>query len=577
MTLLASVGGRLHALGGGRFLHVGRDGASRELDGADAFVLDRCGCFESLDAHRRALQSAGMPAELAQASLARLHGMNLLVDFPALLAACATPEERPSDAPPRLVVRSWHRPGGVARLLASLRAQEHRHAVAYDIVVVDDTDDAGFAKATRELVAAHARVARGTIALLGTTERRSALERLARVLPTQREPVLHGLLDPAVPSAVTGSRSWNWALLLAAGGTLSILDDDTVFPLRWPDDGSELIDPADASEAGIRFFDDDGCFAAAELADEPFEWLGRWLGRSAPARVARGWNEAPLRGRPAREFEYLTSGARVVGVVPGLYGGLALDTSAYALASNSYSQASLWRAPWQPARLEADRVWHTCPNPRITSHAVYTPLLLDARDPMPFAGTWGRVDDQYFLMLLRAISAPLAFAHVPAMLGHVDLQPRRRAANARRALPVDPNLFLAHWFGRQGEALARSDRWSALAALGAAAADWVSTDAAALGDAWVEFRRGMRARVVERTTGLLDDPAAPDGWREAATALIRANREAIAEDRAADEELVRLRAGLAQVRDAAACWPAVWDACAGDAALRGALAVPVAT
>jgi hypothetical protein len=387
--------------------------------------------------------------------------------------------------------------------------------------------------------------------------------------------VLRGLLDPAMPSAFTGSRSWNFALLLAAGGTLSILDDDTLLPLRWPDDGSERFDPADASEAGIRFFDDDGHLAAAELADEPFEWLGRWLGRCAPRLLARGWNEGPLRGRSVHEFAHLFAGARVAGVVPGLYGGLALDTSAYALASNSYSQASLWREPWQAARLDADRVWHTCPNPRLTSHAVYTPLLLDAREPLPFAGTWGRVDDQYFLMLLRAISGPLAFAHVPAMLGHIDLQPRQRAANARRPLPVDPNLFLAHWFGRLSDALARTDRWTALAALGAAAADWAVAPDAVLAEAWTAFRRDLRARVVERTRSMMDDPAAPAGWREAALALVEANVRAVANDRATPDELRSLRAGLAQVRDAAPQWPAVWDACAGDPALRGALSVPV--
>jgi hypothetical protein len=575
MALIAAVAGTLVPLGADAFLHQDRRGRARLLPRADAFVLDRCATFQPQEQHLRALREGGMPEAVAQDALSRLRAQGLLVDFAGLLAdADPAPDAAPAPAP-LLVPRSWHRPDGLARLLASIRAAEVRHGAAYRVAVVDDTDDPAFAARTRELVAAHAAAARGTVALLGARERGAALARVLDRVPASGRDALRGLLDPALPSAVSGSRSWNWALLLSAGGTLSILDDDTCLPLRWPDDGDLAWDLADASEAGVRFFDDEGHLAARELDSEPFGWLGGFLGRAAPGLLRRERREQALRGRTAAEFLHVSAGAPVVGVVPGLYGGLALDTSAYALASNSYTMASLWRPPFAPRRLEADRVWHAYPHPRLASHATYTPLLLDARAPLPFAGTWGRVDDQYFLMLLRAIAGPVAFAHVPAMLGHLDLAPRQRAANARLPLPVDPNLFLAHLFGRWSDLLAAGQRWDRLHALAALAAEWAAAPDAALGDAWIGFRRTMRQRVVERTAALLDDPAAPTAWREVALAAVGANREAIIGDAATSAERDALRRGLRQLAQATPAWRAAWEACATDAALRESLAIAV--
>ena len=140
-----------------------------------------------------------------------------------------------------------------------------------------------------------------------------------------------------------------------------------------------------------------------------------------------------LEGRRPAELAGLRD-APIVGAVPGLYGGIAYDNSAYLAYSNRWSQASLWRAPFRRERLEADNLWHGYRAPRLVSYATYTPLLLDARELLPFAGTWGRVDDTYFLMLLRAIAAPVLFAHLPVALGHVDLAPRQRLAHAQQPL-----------------------------------------------------------------------------------------------------------------------------------------------
>jgi hypothetical protein len=563
VALIAAASGRLQPLGQGGYLWSDRHGRARQLSEAEAFVLDRCAVFRPAAEQLGELTSAGMDAGLARRLLERLAASGLLLDAAQLLAQAPTVAS-PIAAPPAplLVVRSWQRPAGVARLLASLRELEQRHGAAYRIVVVDDTDDGGFAAQTSELVAAHARLARGCIRLLGPAQREQAIAALAEGVCDSRSPVLRQMLDPAHQCALSGSRSWNWAQLLGAGGCLSILDDDTSFPLRLPDDASAVYELADASEAGVRFFDADECLAARELEREPYAWLGERLGVPAVGLLRGGWRDAALRGRRADELDYLLDGAVTVGVVPGLYGGLALDTSAYVVHGTGYTQASLWRPGFSPHRLEADSVWHCYPHPRLTSHAVYTPLLLDAREPLPFAGTWGRVDDQYFLTLLRAMAAPIAFVHVSAMLGHRDLVPRGRADAALRALPVDINLFIAGLFARWGGVQAGVDRWQRLAGIATLAAGWAQADDGMLACEWLEFRRRMRAVIVLQVEAGLADPAAPPAWCTFAREVARVNRQAMIDDVASAQELARIRSALRQVFEFAQLWPRLWSRCA---------------
>src|SRR5690606_19824833 len=97
-------------------------------------------------------------------------------------------------------------------------------------LVIDDARDDTDAAPNIEVVAAVAREGLDVM-YLGPEQRREALASL----PGATDPRFAALLDPVVLATASGSRSWNWAMLLTAGGTVSMIDDDCFLPVRRPD------------------------------------------------------------------------------------------------------------------------------------------------------------------------------------------------------------------------------------------------------------------------------------------------------------------------------------------------------
>jgi hypothetical protein len=559
-TMLAAVPGSFDDLGAGRVRWRRFDGqAVHELSYAQANLLAACAGFATRAAHEARITNAAGAA--AFAPFADLEALGL-IRTPAWYLEPPSGQVAPAP-PPLLVIRSYERPAGLRRLLDSLLADERRFGVRRCCVVVDDTDDRACAAETERLVRGYAAASESTIALLGPPGRDAALQPLLAGFGADEAAALREMLDPRRPTAVTGSRTWNWAVLLSAGGTLSILDDDTQFPLRVPSAMRSPIQLVDSTECVSEFHDAPVAQALPALDEEPYAHLGRWLGQPARALLgAHGWDAGALWHRAADELLFLQRDARVVGVTPGLYGGIAFGSSAYLVYSNPESQRSLWRAPYRHERLAGDNLWYGYEAPRLTSQGVYTPLLLDNRELLPFAGTWGRIDDTYFLMLLRAIAAPLAVAHLAVALGHIDLEPRLRLARAQEPLLLDRNAYLAHVFARHGERAADGDRESRLRAVGSACAELAGSDSASLRERIHEFRRAMRERLVRHVeSGLAAHPDAPVAWRELARRVVEINRRASAEERLDEAEIGRYRAALRQVARVAPCWAELWRRC----------------
>jgi hypothetical protein len=454
-------------------------------------------------------------------------------------------------------------------------ADSRRHGVRHRCLVVDDTRDPAAARRTLEVLETCAPGSVAELRLLGPAQRGAAIDWLLDAVPETARDALQPLLDPARPSAVTGSRTWNWAVLAAAGGTLSILDDDVQFPLRRAPEAQSSVQVWDSNEPDTRFYDEAvGWRAEAELEEEPYRWLGKWLGLPAGMVLARsGFDPAMLEGRRPAELAGLRD-APIVGAVPGLYGGIAYDNSAYLAYSNRWSQASLWRAPFRPERLEADNLWHGYRAPRLVSFASYTPVLLDARELLPFAGTWGRVDDTYFLMLLRAIASPILFAHVPVALGHVDLAPRQRLAHAQEPLRVDCNAFMADCFLRWSVDAGEGARGERLGAVGVRCAALAAEPDPILAGQVHAFRGGLMQRLADHLDAALQrHPDADPAWREIAAGIVAANRGAALARPVDASELACHRRALAQVAAVAPHWPRLWERMRdGRAAFEGLLA-----
>jgi hypothetical protein len=565
VTLLAAVPGELFALTGGGALWQRHDGGERAvLSANEAAVWSRCATFATRDAHLAALATA---ARVERASAAAwfdaLHARGLIGEARQFLPQ---PGAAPTPLPaPRLVIRAYQRPLGLERLLTSLEADELRCGVRRDLLVVDDTRDPTHAARTLALVQAAAKRRGVPIGLLGPAQRDRALAQLLASLDSPARAALRVLLDPEMPSAVTGSRTWNLALLLAAGGALSILDDDVEFPLRCMPGGDQRIELADSTEAVLHFLDPEQSFELAPpVQGDVYAELAHWFDCDAGAwLLQRGVSELALPQRRPDELLALHTRCRVIAAVPGLWGGIAFDSSVYLCYSNPDSQASLWRVPYRHQRLEADRVLHGYPRARLATHAVYTPLLLDTRELLPFAGTWGRVDDTLFLAALRGIAVDACFAHVPLLLGHRDIAPRARLARAREAVLLDRNTFLAHLIDGIGQGLRARDRSVRFDAIGGALRDHALASDAELSRALSGFRTHMQQRIALHLSAALDAHAeAPADWREHVAAVVAANQRAMCEERIVGDELALVRSSIAQYGTAAAHWPHLWSVAA---------------
>ena len=563
--LVAAIPGDYVVLDGESAQWRSLDGSRRErVNSAEAAALQSCATFAPRDVHvQRLAREYGWSPQQSGSLLAALEARSLVRDVDAFIGPL---DPSPVEAlpPPLVAIRTYQRPDGLRVLLDSLLADERRHGATRRYAIVDDTRDREHAANTYALAAAFAAESRSEVEVLGLDERDAALAVVLADAPERSRDAVRSMLDPAQPSAVTGSRTWNWAVLLAAGGALSILDDDTRFPLRTFPGARRAADLLDATETLVRWYDDVATLERElpPIDRDPYEALSEVVGQPVRALLARdGVNAGTLVHRSPRELAAIVRNARTIGAVPGTWGTITLDSSVY-LSLPTESIAELFRAPYRHARLAADRVAQGYAAPRVTSFALYTPLLMDARAPLPFAGTWGRVDDTYFLMLLRAIAPDAAYLHVPAMLGHADYAVRDRLARSRERIPLDRNAFVASLFAGIGESLGPGgDRGTRLAAVGHAFAALAEAEARTLEDRVLRWREEMAGRVTRHlANGLRQYPDAPPEWREHVARIVAVNRDALIGDRVESAEVEALRRALRQVADVAPAWPVVWDA-----------------
>lgn len=570
--LYAAAPGRHLALAQGAGLFQPAAGIGlRALTPAERAAMAVCERFAAGEEHVASLaRDLRIPAPQAQALFAHLRGAGLLISLEDVLAAAPAPRVAEA-AEPLLVVRSFERPAGLERLLGSLRAEQHRHDRSHRLIVVDDSPRAEAAAITRAIVEAHARASGAPVALLDESNRDHFLDALLRGFDEDERSIALRLLCPHHPSAVTGSRSWNWAVLLGAGGFLSILDDDVCFPLRRPPADDRRIDVGGSFFATTRFFDEaDGHLGLAPLQREAYDYLADFVGRPAAALIAeRGVDPASATGRSAADIAGIAGDRTVIAATPGLYGALAYDSSAYLVCADPATRQDLWRPPYRPGRLDGDRIWHGYPRPRLTALANYTPLLLDARALLPFAGTWGRVDDTFFLMLLRAMVPQPVYAHVDVLLGHFDERPRGRRERARQGLLLDPNTVVAQLVAARMQSCSGADRAARLALAGQLAADYAASPEAGLAAEIRWFRAPLHVQLVQQLEAVLArHPEAPAGWREDAQAIVAANRKELLDPEPPSADVAATRAGFAQLASAAPLWPRLW---ARGADLRAAL------
>jgi hypothetical protein len=551
---VASRGGACWPASEDQFLWVSTDRRrSAVLDRAAAVLWQMALGFQPRSALIAAAQQRqSMPLAVAEAAFARLQSLGLIVTPDAMIGG--DHEVGSPPPPPVIAVRTYRRPQALERLLASALAMQRDGAVPRPWLVIDDARDDADAAPNIEVVTAIARAGLDVM-YLGPGQRREALASL----PGGTDPTFAALLDPVVLSTASGSRSWNWAMLLTAGGTVSMIDDDCFLPVRRPAHWRREWSMQNSSANEGRFYDGTLPMLPA-MQEDPWEEAAAVLGRSPGALARRdGLALRQIAGKTLEQLLPWQAGRRVAAVVAGIHGGHVFNSALYLNITDAHSLRDLLRAPFSLQRLQGDALWQGVSVPRLTASAVYTPFLLDNRALVPFAPTAGRADDTVFLGLLSAMAPESNFAMLPMLVGHAPVEHRDRLDAMFRDLLVDGNTYLSSQAHQFSPTLPEGDRGTRLAAMAAWAACAGARDAAA----WQADVTVWRDRVVAGALDALEQslrmagPDAPGEWRQAVARAMAVNRASMAQP--ASQTLIdEARHCVRQLADAAGPWMHWW-------------------
>ncbi len=544
---------------------------AEKLDLREANAMRWCDALRPRAEHAATIarQTGWAPAEV-DAILRRLEERRLLLPLSGLLPPVA--DDVVDGCPePWIVIRTCARPDGLVRLLDSLLADERRFGVTRRYVIVDDAADLDPAAATRSVAARFAAATQSHVGYLGPRERDDAMAALGVGL-AERD-----LLDPRERSVPSGARAWNWAALLAAGGSLALLDDDFAFPVRVAPGSDARWSLLNSQFAETTFFDDDAEIAAiAACADDVYAGLRRVVGCSPGALLARdGWNAASAHGVPAATLAHLRPEARVVAAFAGVYGHLAFDSAVFLNLPDPRSLANLFRAPYRHERLRADRIWHGVREPRLVGAAGFTPLLVDARSLLPPTGTHAKADDTLFLNLLREIEPDELYAALPLAIGHWADASRDRLARSLEPLPVDVNALLAYAMTAVQPPVRGGTRTDRLGAIGTLFDGLAGGNDGAI-DELVLRQRDDQLTFVVRALGDAQSrhgARAPTVWNEYVGRVIAAHAAALSERRVDPALRERIRRAVSQLARGARSWPSWWER-AKDGQLACSLPAP---
>ncbi|MBP6078264.1 MAG: hypothetical protein KA505_05595 [Xanthomonadales bacterium] len=554
---IASRGGACWPSGGDQFLWVATDRQrSALLSRAEAVLWQMALPFQPRAALIAAAQERqSMPSAVATAALVRLEAMDLVVT-PAVMIGDA--ELRPPAPAPVIAVRTYRRPQALARLLDSALDRRQRGDVSRPWLVVDDARTDVDAADNVDVVARAARAGLDVM-YLGPVQRREMLA----TLPETADPRIACLLDPAVLATASGARSWNWAMLLTAGATVSMIDDDCFLPVRRPPAWQRHWSMQNASATEGRFFD--GAMPdLPEMDEDPWREALTVLGQSPGALAQRdGLLIRQIAGQSHEQLSSWRAGRRVAAVIAGIHGGHVFNSAFYLSITDSHSLRDLLREPFVLDRLQGDHLWQGVSVPRLTSSAVYTPFLIDNRELVPLTPTAGHADDTAFLGLLSAIAPDSSFAMLPMLMGHAPVEHRDRLDAMFRELLVDGNTYLSGFAHHASPQLRGRDRAARLQAIAAMAAN-----AGACSDAeWQADVAVWRNRVI---AGALDALAqsvklaageAPAEWLQAVARADAVNRAAMSTPAPADL-LAGSRRCFAQLAHGAAAWTHWWTTAA---------------
>ncbi|AVP96647.1 hypothetical protein C7S18_05260 [Ahniella affigens] len=537
----------------------------------EAFVLGQCPTFARRDEHlNRLAQQIRASVQQLSPIMDRLIERQLLKPLKRYVPG---PSQASESAPaPSLVIRTCRRPATLKALLESLSAETLEHLTG-PMYVVDDSGDPASEGSTRALTATYASDRRQSIRVLGVAEREAWRARALAMLQLSEaeRAVLDELLSPERAPAPVPGRAFNWAILLGAGQTLSVLDDDFQLPLkRFASAGQELeLQNSLAYRAAFPDPGDDDTLTPVQ--GDPYAEARGLIGQNLGHLVATRAFEADANaGQNLSEFSWLQADRRVRAVIQGTYGSFGVASSLNLCGPGQRTLASLLRPPFRLERLQADPIHYGLDRIRLAPAAVSLPWLIDARQLVPPTNACGVAEDTLFASLLTLIHPDTCFAYVPTMIGHYQTDHRDRLQASQQPIGFGPN----HWIAQRLQQDAGShgaDAADRLQALATTLKGWAAEPDSVLDRLacrWWNEERANAAALLAQT--LQQVPDAPRPFVEFVESMRVANLRQERELGAAN--LKHLRRALDQTALACRVWPALFDLFAGHDPLNRHLA-----
>jgi len=522
----------------------------------EAMVLGHCAAFAHLDDHAGRIAGVlGAPPQAVRKVLDPLVRRGVLRSIRQHLPPTAHRSELVPE--PVRVIRTCRRPDSLNRLLDDLTREHHTQGGNAPLFVVDDSADPAFEQQTRAAVAAFAKNTGLVATVLDGGARERWFARWRDRLPEVDRSVLDELLSPErAPSPVPG-RAFNWAVLLAVGHPLSILDDDFVLPLKRFNGARDELEIRHSTAYVAEFPDPDDATTLTDITAPMYDEARRLLGQSAAAVIGTiPFMADALAGTSPRELDWLDARTRVRAVIQGTYGSFGVASVLGVCGPGKRTLANLLRPPFRFSRLTADPIHYGLDRTRLSAEAVSLPWLIDARTPVPPTNAAGVAEDTLFASLLRQIDPHACFAYVPSLIGHQQVDRRDRIVESLKPISFGANHFLAQQL--QSVKLSGRDVASRFASVSHWFADLESGDDADLDQVatrwWNEERANACATLTE---SLAQNPSAPPEWRDFVTRMRAANQAVVNGLDVAT--LTTLRRAIRQTRVAMAVWPMVFD------------------
>lgn len=544
-------------------------------------ALDQCREFRTLDEHIARIQTtiSGLQTQRdnVQRVLQSLVDRGLLVSDRAFLdRLAAAPPSAAAPAPRAVFIRACNRPAELERLLRSLADYERRFRASRRYVLLDDSTDVAAANRHRDLLREFARSTGCVLTYLGTAEQTRLVERLAKAVPQSAKTLPSLLLRSDAPRDFGGGRTWNLALLLAAGSRLVLLDDDNCLPLRRPDGQRDGINPDPSAPAYTQFYRNaENAFGAGdEVTEDPFELHLDVLGRPFGALVGEpryAIERTALRGLSLGRLDHLSGGARVIATLQGAYGSSRSESSAWMYHLTGEPRDELWRDRESYLRnVEGGSLWYGHRQARVTTAGTFTPFTLDNESLLPCTNPLGRGEDALFAQVAWLCHPDALVVELPVAIGHLQEGARKRSELTRAAPPPRFNYFVADFVQRQLNEFLAEDPEQRLGLLAENLRDIAGASETRRLRVLREYLAYVRADAIERLQHQFESvPNAPVYWQADVRSIIEANGRALTAkrpprlggwpddlDNAGCARMLRDEVG--RLADAYAAWPAVW-------------------